>query len=203
MKMKNKTIDNLTPTGKKVVFWCFLVAALIIAGIIACTLPVKSNQNVTIEPQLLNELVAKASARHSVPQSLIKAIIWQESKGKIYVRGKAGEIGLMQIRPQTAVIEWQRGNKLANPPSDKQLFDPETNIDIGTWYLAWTGRHWKDYKSQTILQIAEYNAGYTNAVKWKPANPATEMKLSDITFKSTRKYVENVMKKMKEYENPN
>lgn len=199
MKMKNKTIDDLTPTGKKVVFWCFLVAALIVSGIIGCILPVKSENKAKIAPQLLDELATKYSAMFNVPPQLIKAIVWQESRGKIYARGKAGEVGLMQIRPETAVVEWLRGNKITSAISDKQLFDPETNIEIGTWYLAWTGKHWKNYKSCTILQIAEYNAGYKNASKWKPKNPDTEMKLSDITIKSTRKYVEAVLKKMEEY----
>ncbi len=197
--MKNKPIDNLTPTGKKLVFLFFLVAALVIAWFTACRLPVKPKPDGPLDMKRIDALVAKASAKHGVPPQLIKAIIWQESRYKPYVRGKAGEIGLMQIRPETAVVEWQRGNRLSFTPTESQLFDPENNIDIGTWYLAWTAKHWKGYKSQLMLQIAEYNAGYSNAKKWKPAKPDTEMKLSDITFKSTRTYVENVMAKMKEY----
>ena len=197
--MKNKTIDNLTPTGQKLVFLFFLVAALVIAWFTACNLPIKERRNGPIDMKIVDELVAKASAKHGVSPQLIKAIIWQESKYRPYVRGKAGEIGLMQIRPETAVVEWQRGNRLSFTPTESQLFDPETNIDIGTWYLAWTGRHWNGYNSQLMLQIAEYNAGYSNAKKWKPAKPETEMKLSDITIKSTRVYVDNVMKKMEAF----
>lgn len=197
--MKNKTIDNLTPTGQKLVFLFFLVSALVIAWFTACSIPVQERRNAPMDPKVLNQLIAKASAKYGVSPKLIKAIIWQESKFRPNMRGKAGEIGLMQIRPETAVVEWQRGNKISRRPTQKQLFNPETNIDIGTWYLAWTGSHWKGYKSQLMLQIAEYNAGYSNAKKWKPAKPETEMKLKDITFKSTRSYVENVMKKMKEF----
>ena len=197
--MKNKTFDNLTPTGQKLVFLFFLVVALVIAWFAACSLPIGSVSDKPIDKVLLNELVSKASAKHGVPPQLIKAIIWRESKFKPNMRGKAGEIGLMQIRPETAVIEWQKGNNISDVPSEKQLFDPETNIDIGTWYLAWTGKHWDGYKSQLMLQIAEYNAGYGNAKKWKPNKPETEMKLKSITFKSTRAYVDSVMKKMKEF----
>ena len=197
--MKNKPIDNLTPTGQKLVFLFFLVAALVIAWFTASRLPIKQRVDGPLDMKRVDELIAKASAKHGVPPQLIKAIIWQETKFRPNMRGKAGEIGLMQIRPETAVLEWQRGNKLSFTPTEAQLFDPETNIDIGTWYLAWTGKHWKGYKSQLILQIAEYNAGYGNARKWKPAKPETEVKLTDITIKSTRAYVENVTKKMKEY----
>jgi soluble lytic murein transglycosylase len=197
--MKNKPIDNLTPTGQKLVFLFFLVAALVIAWFAASRLPIKQRADSPLDMKRVDELIAKASAKHGVSPQLIKAIIWQETKFRPNMRGKAGEIGLMQIRPETAVLEWQRGNKLSFTPTEAQLFDPETNIDIGTWYLAWTGKHWKGYKSQLILQIAEYNAGYGNARKWKPAKPETEVKLTDITIKSTRAYVENVTKKMKEY----
>ncbi len=197
--MKNKPIDNLTPTGQKLVFLFFLVAALVIAWFTASRLPIKQRADSPLDMKRVDELIAKASAKHGVSPQLIKAIIWQETKFRPNMRGKAGEIGLMQIRPETAVLEWQRGNKLSFTPTEAQLFDPETNIDIGTWYLAWTGKHWKGYKSQLILQIAEYNAGYGNARKWKPAKPETEVKLTDITIKSTRAYVENVTKKMKEY----
>ena len=136
-----------------------------------------------------------AAARHGVDPRLVKAIIWKESRYRVNAVGKAGEIGLMQVY-DTAVNEWS--NRTGKPaPSRTQLFNPETNIDIGTWYLAWTGRHWTGYKSALLLQISEYNAGYGNVTKyWRPASPNHEVKLEEITIESTRKYVHDVLKRM-------
>ncbi len=142
------------------------------------------------------DAVAEAmAAKHNVKPELVKAIIWKESRYHVKAVGKAGEVGLMQINTP-AVQEWS--NRTKNPmPSRTQLFNPETNIDIGTWYLSWTGSHWKGYKSALVLQISEYNAGYGNVTKgWKPKSPDAEVKLEQINIKSTRKYVHDVLKRM-------
>ena len=147
----------------------------------------------------IGKCIAEASARHGVPESLIRALIWRESKFNPRTVGKAGEIGLMQIMPG-AVADWCSAT--GNPaPSKKALFHPGNNIEIGTWYLAQAGRHWKDYRSREILQLSEYNAGYGNVSKnMKPKSPDDELKLSDITIPSTRKYVEDILAKKAEYE---
>ncbi len=145
-------------------------------------------------------IIEAAAARHGVPPSLVKAIIWRESNFRPDVRGKAGEIGLMQLMP-CAVDDWTRVNKAGRRPSEKELFNPELNIEIGAWYLSWTGRHWDGYKSRELLQISEYNAGYGGVTKnWKPALPDDELRPEDIKFSSTRKYVMDVLKKKKELE---
>lgn len=154
-----------------------------------------------INPDRYNQIIDKASKKHNVPASLIKAVIWKESKFDPNVTGAAGEIGLMQIMPG-AVEDWKKGTKTNKTPSKKELFKPELNIEIGSWYLAWTGKHWENYKSKLILQISEYNAGYGNVTKkWKPASPGDEVKLDNIKINSTKKYVRDVINKMKEYDN--
>lgn len=154
-----------------------------------------------INPDRYNQIIDKASKKHNVPASLIKAVIWKESKFDPNVTGAAGEIGLMQIMPG-AVEDWKKGTKTNKTPSKKELFNPELNIEIGSWYLAWTGKHWENYKSKLILQISEYNAGYGNVTKkWKPASPGDEVKLDNIKINSTKKYVRDVINKMKEYDN--
>ena len=43
-------------------------------------------------------VVQAASKRYGIEAALIKAVVWQESGFDPEARGKAGEIGLMQIR---------------------------------------------------------------------------------------------------------
>src|SRR6266851_10518148 len=61
-----------------------------------------------------------------VTPQLIDAIIRQESSGRANARGKAGEIGLMQIKPEVAQM-------FGVDPS--RLTDPTVNRRVGTQYL--------------------------------------------------------------------
>jgi len=144
-------------------------------------------------------IIEKMAEKHGVPATLIKAVIWKESKFKPNIRGKAGEIGLMQLMPG-AIEEWRRGTKTDNTPSEAKVFSPELNIEIGTWYLAWCGGHWADYKSSLILQLSEYNAGYGRVKKWKPADKMAEVKITDITIPGTRRYITDILAKKAEYD---
>jgi len=147
----------------------------------------------------LDPVIARAAARHGVPVALIKAVIWKESRFNAREIGGKGEIGLMQITPG-AVEEWRRANR-QTPLDPRRLTDPEVNIEIGAWYLAWAARHWQDYASRDILQLAEYNAGYGRVSKlWKPADPKQKITIADISFPGTRSYIKQVLKRRQFYE---
>ncbi|MDD4097630.1 MAG: lytic transglycosylase domain-containing protein [Lentisphaeria bacterium] len=167
-------------------------------GILRTLSSLGENQSSAREKNL-DPIIAQASARHGVPAALIKAVIWKESRFNAREIGSKGEIGLMQLTPG-AVEEWRRANR--QPPLDpRRLADPAVNIEIGTWYLAWTGRHWQDYASRDILQLAEYNAGYGRVSKlWKPADPKQEITADDISFPGTRSYIKQVLKRRQFYE---
>ena len=147
----------------------------------------------------LEPLIVAAADKHGIPPSLGMAIIWKESRFRVSRVGKAGEIGLMQIMPG-AVDEWLSGTGQKQRPSRKELFQPEVNLEIGMWYLGWCGRHWANYASAEILQIAEYNAGYSRVFQWKPKNPQDALPLEQITISSTRDYVRQVLEKRKHYD---
>jgi soluble lytic murein transglycosylase-like protein len=71
----------------------------------------------------------KAHARAAgVPVSTAIAIVHQESGFRPHVTGGAGEIGLMQLKCQTA-----RGMGFSG--SCKALYDPDTNLRFGMKYL--------------------------------------------------------------------
>ena len=60
---------------------------------------------------------------------VIPAVIWRESKFNRHTIGKDGEVGLMQIRPETAVIDWARAKK-RSIPSKGALMDPAGIIGV-------------------------------------------------------------------------
>lgn len=96
--------------------------------------------------QIIN-LYAKT---YGVPASLAHAVVRHESNFQPNVRGRAGEIGLMQIKLSTA-----RG--LGYSGSAKGLYEPSTNVQYGMKYLAIAQKLGGGSTCGTILK---YNAGH-------------------------------------------
>lgn len=95
-------------------------------------------------------IVAKYAAETGVPPALAHAVIRVESNYRPNVTGRAGEVGLMQIKPATARMMGYSG-------SAKGLYDPETNIRFGMKYLAKAQSVGDGTTCGTILK---YNAGH-------------------------------------------
>lgn len=101
-------------------------------------------------PRTYQAIVKRYAMLNGVPISLAHAVVAIESNYKPYSRGKAGEVGLMQIKPATAKLMGYSG-------SITGLFDPETNIKYGMKYLAKARRLGDGTTCGTILK---YNAGH-------------------------------------------
>ncbi len=97
-----------------------------------------------------DEIIARHAAANGVPIALAHAVVEVESSYRPHVRGAAGEVGLMQIKPATARGLGFRG-------TTKALYDPETNIRFGMKYLG-EARRLSD--GSTCGTILKYNAGH-------------------------------------------
>lgn len=86
---------------------------------------------------------------HGVEPALIASVMFQESRGNPSARGAAGEVGLMQIKPSTALL---RGGVF----DAEMLPDPGVNIGAGTQYLAYLLDR---YNGNIAASVAAYNAG--------------------------------------------
>ena len=85
-----------------------------------------------------------------MPLSLAHAVITVESNYKPNMRGSHGEIGLMQVKLQTA-----RG--MGYTGSAKGLYEPATNIRYGMLYL---GQARKLAGGDLCGTILKYNGGH-------------------------------------------
>lgn len=141
--------------------------------------------------------IAAAAKRHGLDPELVRALIFRESRFNPRARGSCGEIGLMQVLPRGAAADWARVNKRPCP-SERQLFEVETNLEIGCWYLARGMRRWSKYRECVVLALAQYNAGESRVKAWAPEDPGGEV-LPRIRIASTRKYVETIMKRYRKY----
>lgn len=95
-------------------------------------------------------IIEKYATQNGIPIELAHAVITVESNYKPYSLGRAGEVGLMQIKPATAKLMGYDGSATG-------LFDPETNIKFGMKYL---GKARKLGDGTTCGTILKYNAGH-------------------------------------------
>ncbi len=140
---------------------------------------------------IYDPMIAEIARNDGVDPFLIRALIWRESRFDPLTHGGADEHGLMQVRPDVGQM-WAKANKIADYRDD-DLYDPETNIRVGTWYLNRAIKRWSQTDDPVTFALAEYNAGRSNALKWvDPIAPLSHTAfLERITFPSTRKYVES------------
>lgn len=140
--------------------------------------------------------VLKAAREFHLHPALLMAVIRTESYYDPHIISVANAHGLMQILPST-------GKKIASrigqaEPHPEALFDPETNIRFGAWYLA---ALIKEFEGQLPLAIASYNGGPFNVKRW--AKQSEECSLEEfierIPFDQTRLYVKKILGHMYQY----
>ncbi|MEO1749607.1 MAG: transglycosylase SLT domain-containing protein [Pseudomonadota bacterium] len=126
----------------------------------------------TVDDRPYAELIEKYANENDVPLELAHAVVFSESTYRPDVRGAAGEIGLMQLRPSTARMMGFSGGS-------KELFQPETNISYGMKYL---GKAHQLADGDTCGTILKYNAGH-GATRMNPISQAYCNKVEKIIEK--------------------
>jgi soluble lytic murein transglycosylase len=139
--------------------------------------------------------IRAAAARFKVDPLLVKAVVWRESKFHPNVRGKAGEIGLMQIQ-EIAALEWVEADRIENFEHE-QCFDPGTNVLAGTFYLSKLMKRYTNTDNPVPYALADYNAGRGNVLKWNKGAAATNsgIFISQIGFPGTKSYVKAIKRR--------
>jgi soluble lytic murein transglycosylase len=151
--------------------------------------------------QKVGPLIAEAAAKQGLPLPLVKAVVWRESDFEVRAVGNAGEIGLMQVTPGAA-RDWARVHRIRSF-RESDLYDPKTNLSVGTWYLARAVRRWAEDGADRpeVFGLAEYNAGITRARRWAAQSPnlrADEF-LAAMDFPTTKAYVRSILRRSELY----
>ncbi len=126
---------------------------------------------------------------YDVPENLVYALIKCESDFDSGAVSKKDCVGLCQLHPDTFL--WLTDEILFDHLEPGMLYDPETNIRYGVYYL---GRLYGRYGSWEVA-LAAYNAGPGNVDGWleNPEYADGEGGLRHIPFRETRLYVKKVM----------
>jgi soluble lytic murein transglycosylase len=172
--------------------WLRIVLALVALCVIGggAYLWVIISQSRKFEPQ-----INAAAKRYNMDPLLIKAVVWRETRFHPDRRGRAGEIGLMQIQ-EAAAMEWASAEHVPNF-SHEQCFDPGTNVFAGTFYLSKLMKRYTQTDDPLPFALADYNAGRGHLLKWNGGAGATNSAafIAQIGFPNTKAYVKSVMRR--------
>ena len=144
--------------------------------------------------------ILAAARQYGVDPALIKAVVWRESGFNPRARGRAGEIGLMQMT-EVAAQEWAEAERV---PLflHQQLFDPGKNTLAGTWYLRKMMRRYAATDNPVAYALSDYNAGRGNVLRWNKGAASTNSAvfLAQMNFPGTREYVRSILNRYAKYQ---
>ena len=140
------------------------------------------------------DYVEKYSQEFAVDKYLVYAVIKAESEFNEKAVSDKGAVGLMQVMPTTGE---EAAKKIGiENYSEKKLIEPDTNIRIGCYYIAFLlDRYGGDIRTA----MSAYNAGYGNVDNWLAREQAEYISAENIPFGETRKYIVKIINNYDKY----
>ncbi len=141
-------------------------------------------------PMKVVEYISAKGLAGDADPLLVAAVMREESSYDPDTISRTGAVGLMQVMPSTAKFIAEASGM--SPLSAGALRDPETNISLGAWYLAYL---WRKTSGNPVLTIAGYNAGLSSVRQWQKRYPLDDDEfIESIPYRETRNYTKKVLK---------
>jgi hypothetical protein len=99
---------------------------------------------------MIRKIIERETAKTNLPADVAEAVVFVESGYNPAVIGSVGEIGVMQVRPETAAMLGFRG-------SNAELAELDVNIHYGVLYLS---RAWHLAGGDLCRALMKYRAGH-------------------------------------------
>ena len=135
--------------------------------------------------------IEKYAAQYNLQPAFVMAIIRNESSFRTNAESNVGARGLMQMMPDTA--EWIADKLDDDSYHFDRMWDAETNIRYGCWYLGYLSRL---FRGDAQLVSAAYHAGQTTITQWlsdpvRSSNGVT-LDMDRLTDGPTKQYIGRV-----------
>lgn len=142
------------------------------------------------------ELIRTYSEEYDLDPAFVAGVIYTESKFRENAVSRAGARGLMQIMPQTGA---EIAEALGEPYDPDHLFDPDTSIRYGCYYLR---QQLDRFDQNAAVALAAYNAGPNKAAQWlSEYGLDSKGRIAYIPYEETRNYVNRVFQAQENYAN--
>ena len=155
----------------------------------------KPETTIQVYPMEYEALIRRRAGENGLDPAYPAAVILAESSYRPEAVSSANAQGLMQLLPDTAA--WVAG-KFDEEYVEGCLFDPETNVKYGCWYLGWLVRR---FDGNLACATAAYHAGQGQVDKWlkNPEYSPDGVTLAMIPSQATDTYVKRVLKYYEKY----
>ena len=112
-------------------------------------------------PVLYQDLIERQAAVYNLNPAYVTALIRNESSFRPQAESSVGARGLMQLMPDTA--EWIAGKLKTEGYAFERMYDPESNITFGCWYLNYLSRL---FGGDVVCVTCAYHAGQGTVTSW-------------------------------------
>lgn len=172
-----------------------LVLALIVLAALAAVKLLEEKPQAMRYPMEYLSIIRENAAEQGLEPEYVSAVILAESSYNPNAVSAVNAQGLMQIMPDTGA--WIAG-KFDEEYAEGCLFDPETNIRYGCWYLGWLLRR---YDGDKVCATAAYHSGHGKVDRWlaNPAYSADGRNLISMEESNASIYVDKVMRYYEKY----
>ena len=143
-----------------------------------------------------SDLIRKYAAEYDLEPSFVAGVICVESRFSEEAVSRAGARGLMQIMPATGE---EIAEALGVPFHVEDLFEPETSIRFGCYYLR---QQLDRFDQNAAVALAAYNAGPNKAAQWlSEYGLDSKGRIAYIPYEETKNYVNRVLQAQENYQN--
>ena len=148
-------------------------------------------------PKGFEERVKFFSQKYTLDEFLVYSVIREESHFDKEAVSVSDARGLMQLLPSTALEAAPKAGLSSFETS--QLFSPDTNLNLGCYYLSWL---LEIFKGNFAVSLAGYNGGPTSAKVWYEKNGTLDIDefVEEIPFEQSRNYVKKILRSYAAYE---
>ncbi|MDD2648051.1 MAG: transglycosylase SLT domain-containing protein [Eubacteriales bacterium] len=144
-------------------------------------------------PLRYREEIEKSAKQYGLNPAFVSAIVLCESSFRPDAESNLGARGLMQVMENTA--SWiAESFPDIYPYSFDLMYDPETNLRFGCWYLKYLSDR---FAGDPVKVISAYHAGAGNVEAWisnEKYSDGVSLQIDNIPMDNTKSYVRKVTK---------
>lgn len=149
-------------------------------------------------PVYFKEIIEQFAQENNLNPALVYAVVLCESSFDEKAESRLGARGLMQLMEPTA--QWAADKLDEENYTFDRMYEADTNVKFGTWYLSYLARRWND--GDAVKIVCAYHAGQGNVDAWlkNPEYSKDGKTLDVIPTDDTRKYARRVLSAYEVYQ---
>ena len=143
-------------------------------------------------PMEYRSMIEDAADTFNLNPAFVSAIVRNESSFQPRAVSSVGARGLMQLMPDTA--EWIAGKMKISGYAFERMFDPESNLQFGCWYLRYLSSL---FHGDPVCVACAYHAGQGQVTAWLSdpllSSDGINLELEKMTDGPTKTYAGRVI----------